>query len=224
MTCDDFQIAFERELHGALGEPDRARLMVHLSTCGACRTYQAAARAMEGTMSKSVSQALLQVDWSRVEKGIQRRLLDSLAAVVAAVLGAAFMAGLTWFTATPAFRAEKMLRVGAALAVTVVLIALVMGYAGWALARLNRGEELLAQHRRGLRLRVAFSRAMPWVTAALAGLFAWRAATGDSSRVSDPVFYGVLAALMVGLGLYTRLVKLPRALRERTELDPDRKT
>lgn len=222
MSCDDFQVAIEREMHGALPETESRQLADHLVGCDACRAYQATVRETERAMTSQASEAIRGVDWSKVERGVQRGILDALAGVVGAVVTGALVAGLIWFTASPAFRAERMLRVGGALGVTVVLVAVVMAYGAWSLVRMRPGQELLDRHRKGLRHKVALSRAMRWVDAALAILFAWRALTGDSGRVNEPVFYGVMAAFLVGLGVYIHMVKLPRALREQADLDPDR--
>lgn len=223
MTCDDFQIAIERELHGALPEPERAPLAAHLSTCEACRAYQAAARGTERAMATNAGEAMREVDWITVERGIREGIWSALRGVVAAVLGGAFMAALIWLTASPAFRAERMLRVGGALGIAMALVALVMGLAAWRLVRLERGAEMLEHYRQGVRAKVRFGRWMHWVLFTIAGVFAWRGLTEGSARVNGAVFYGVLALTMAGVGLYNRLVKLPRALREQAELDPERK-
>jgi hypothetical protein len=228
MGCDDFQMAIERELHGALPETERAPLRDHLSSCEACRAYQAAARGTEGAMAENASEALREVDWSRVERGIRQGMLASVRAVVMAVLFGTLMFAVIWFASAPAFRADRMLRVGAALAVTLALVALTMGYAAWRMARLERGAEMLEAWRRGIRVRVRALRVMPWVNGLIAALCLWRAveaarAQGQPETVHRPLVYAVLGTVLLAAALYARLVKLPRARRELEELERDGK-
>jgi hypothetical protein len=219
MTCDDYQIAIEREAHGALPEDERAALQGHLSSCEPCRAYRVAAQDVERAMATEATEAIREVDWARVERGIRDGIWRALQGVVAAVLGGCFMVALIWYTASPAFLAQRMLRVGLAMGAAVALVAVVMGAAAWRLQRLERGADMLEHYRQGVRAKVAFGRWMDLVMLVLAAAMAWQAATRVTDRFDAPVFYGVCAALLVGLAAWNRLVKLPQALREQADLE-----
>lgn len=223
MTCDDFQIAVERRLHGDLGEAEEALLERHLSSCEACGAYAARAREVEASMAKSASEALANVDWNRAERGIREGMAAATRGVVASVIGGVFMVVLAWATRGPALTDARLLRMAAAMAVTMGVIAVMGGLAARKLSRLERGAEMLAEWRRGVRLRVRFARWLHWPNLALAGWFGWKAVRGDTTdgKVEGAIFYGVLAALLLAVALYNRLVKLPRALREEAELGPE---
>ena len=221
MGCEPFQIAVERGLHGALPDREREALARHLAGCEACRAYEAAAREAEEAMAANAEEALRGVDWGRVERGIREGIWSAMRGLVAAVLGGAGIALLLWWTSSPAFRAERMLRAAAALGVGVSLVAAVLGVAAWRLQRLARGPEMLATYRDGVRARVAIGRWLPRATLPLAGWLAWLGATRETERVNAPVYYGVLAVVVAGAGLYARWVKLPAARRELAELERD---
>ena len=69
--CEDFQVAIEMRLHGALGDAGRAPLEEHLATCERCRAYEAAARGAEAIMEAQARDAVSRVDWEKVERGIR---------------------------------------------------------------------------------------------------------------------------------------------------------
>ena len=69
--CEDFEIAIEKRLHGALGDPERRPLEEHLAHCERCRAYEAAARGAEAGMGAEAKAAIAEVDWGRVERGIR---------------------------------------------------------------------------------------------------------------------------------------------------------
>jgi hypothetical protein len=223
MTCDDFQIAIERRLHGDLGEAEAAPLDRHLSDCEACRAYQAQAREVEAKMAANASEALAGTDWGKVERGIREGILVALRGVVASVVGGVLVAALIWTTRGPAMTDARMLRVGAALGLTLALIAALGAAAAWRLARLERGAGMIAAWRRGVRLRVRLARLLHWPSAGLAVFYGWKALSGDSAdgKVQGPIFYGAVVAILAGAALYNRFVKLPRALREEADLGPD---
>jgi anti-sigma factor RsiW len=54
-TCEDHEIALERQCQGALSAEQEAGLTAHLAGCEACRAYAAATRQMKGDMSSAAA-------------------------------------------------------------------------------------------------------------------------------------------------------------------------
>src|SRR5512138_1511470 len=98
-TCEEHEIAIEKRRHGALAAADTAALDAHLASCAACRAFEATSRRTEDAMAAMASEALGEVDWARVERGVRSsmaRLVTAFAVMVSMVLG---LGALAWWTA-----------------------------------------------------------------------------------------------------------------------------
>ncbi len=62
----DFEIAIERELHGALAPRQADELGAHLAGCGECRAYQRAAMEMEANMEAVGTLYSKEVEWGKL--------------------------------------------------------------------------------------------------------------------------------------------------------------
>jgi hypothetical protein len=216
--CEEFEIAIEKRLHGALGDPERLPLEEHLARCERCRAYEAAARRTEAGMGTEARAAVEQVDWARVERGIRGGVQSSLRMLVGAVLAAAWLAGVVWLSTAAALRAERMLRMLPAMGIVVVLVALVAGYSSRRLLALVDQGEMLETYRQMVTANLAWARRMQWAIAALVAFFLYKALTGKAGSYDPAVYYGGLGLPLAAAWLYLRRVKVPRAEREARDL------
>jgi uncharacterized membrane protein len=217
-SCEDHEIAIEKRLHGALGEPERAPLQDHLARCQRCQAYEAAAREAEAVMSERARAAVADVDWARVERGIRGGVYASVRMLGAAVVTAAYMAGMVWLSTTPGLREARLLRTLPAMGVLVVLVAFVAAYSARRLVALADREEMLETYRALVLANVQWARRMQWATAAIVAFLLYKALTGTAATFDPAVYYGGLALPMAAGWLYLRRVKLPRAEREARDL------
>ena len=217
-SCEDFEIAIEKRLHGALGETERAPLQDHLAQCQRCRAYEAAAREAEAVMSERARAAVADVDWASVERGIRGGIYASVRMLGAAVVTAAWMAGMVWLSTTPALRAERLLRTLPAMGLMVVLVAFVAAYSARRLVALADRGEMLETYRALVAANFRWARRMQWATAAIVAFLLYRALTGQAATFDPAVYYGGLAIPMAAAWFYLRTVKLPRAEREARDL------
>jgi uncharacterized membrane protein len=217
-SCEDFEIAIEKRLHGALGEPERGPLQEHLAHCQRCRTYEAAAGEVEAVMSERARAAVVDVDWARVERGIRGGVHASVRMLGAAVVTAAYMAGMVWLSTTPELREARLLRTLPAMGVLVVLVAFVAAYSARRLVALVDREEMLETYRALVAANLHWARRMQWATAAIVAFLLYKALTGTAGTFDPAVYYGGLALPMAAAWLHLRRVKLPRAEREARDL------
>ena len=216
--CEEFEVAIEKRLHGALGKPEQAALEEHLAGCPGCRAYQAAAREAEAGMSQRAKAAGAEVDWARVERGIRGGLYASVRMLGGAVVIAAYMAGLVWVSTAPALRETRLLRTLPAMGIMVVLVAFVAAYSARRLVALVDHEEMLETYRSLVFANVQWARRMQWATAAIVAFLLYKALTGTAATFDATVYYGGLALPMAAAWTYLRRVKLPRAEREARDL------
>ena len=217
-SCADFEIDIEKRIHGALDEPGRARLDEHLAGCETCRAYQAAAREAEAVMSLRARTAAATVDWTRVERGIRARIYGSVRMLGAAVVAAAYMAGMVWLSTTPALREARLLRTLPAMGILVVLVAFVAAYSARRLVAMADREEMLETYRGLVFANIQWARRMQWATAAIVAFLLYKALTGRAATFDPTVYYGGLALPMAAAWFYLRTVKLPRVEREARDL------
>lgn len=216
--CEAFEIAVEKRLHRALGEPGGALLEEHLAGCERCRTYQAAVRDSEAGMRVEASAAAAAADWERVEREIRGSVRAWPGWLAGALLAGAWMALFAWLSAAPAMRPDRMLRSLPAIAIVIVLVGLVAGYSSRRLVALvNRGE-MLVTHRGVLAANLQWARRMKWALAALLAFFLYRAMAGESATYDPLVYFGGLSLPLAGLWAYLRHVTVPRAEREVSDL------
>ncbi|HQR30060.1 MAG TPA: zf-HC2 domain-containing protein [Anaeromyxobacteraceae bacterium] len=217
--CEEFQVDIEKRLHGALGEAGRAPLEEHLAGCERCRAYEAAARGAEATMGAEAREAATQVDWDRVERGIRGGVAASVRMLAAAVLVAAWMAGMVWLSTPGPLRADRLVRTLPAMGVMLVLVAFVSAYSARRLTALVDRGEMLETWRHLVWANLTWARRMQWATAAIVLFLLYKALYGRPGATFDAtVFYGGLALPMAAAWLYLRRVKLPRAEREARDL------
>ncbi len=216
--CEGFEIAIERRLHGALGGAEATALDAHLAGCARCRAYQASARSAEAVMAGEAREAIAQVDWARVERGIRGGVYASLRMLVGAVVTAAWVAGMVWLSTPPAMRADRMMRTLPAMVVVVVLVAFVAAYSARRLVALADRQEMFDTYRILVQANLQWARRMQWATAAIVAFLLYRALTGTAVTFDPAVYFGGLALPIAAAWLYLRRVKLPRAEREARDL------
>jgi hypothetical protein len=216
--CDEFQIAIEMRLHGALGVADAARLDAHLSGCQGCRAFEVLARETEATMRDVVNGELDGVDWKVVDRmvaGWRRR--NRLAAGALAVLGiiaVAEIVSLPW-------------RENPARGFPLVALATLLALAGvglfrwWRARRLvaaGRSMEAIAMLRAELDKRGRMVRVLGVVLPLHAALCAYLAVESLAEPGKAWLLGGAAGTVLVGWGLLW-FVKRPRLARERARLD-----
>jgi len=216
LTCDDFEIAIEMRLHGALGGAAAAGLDAHLVTCARCRAFAAAARGTEAAMRDAASEAAKGVDWGAVEAQVARWRRRGWVSA-----GPAAVTLLVWGAMTWKLHArgdpDVWVPVLAALA-TVLALALAWRKRRADAARMARGgDELLALLRRDLAARRRALVPLLLLLAALTIGMAWRAAV-EPGRWASGLLWSMAAAGGVALAAGL-LVKRPRLAREQEVLD-----
>jgi len=218
--CDEFEIAIERWIHGALAPPERPALEAHLAGCERCRAYEAAAREAEAALRAEASAAVADVDWARLDGARRAGVPPAVRTLGAAVIAAGWVAGVVWLSTTPGLRADRMVRALPTVCILVVLVALVAGYSARRLvARVDQGEALEA-YRHVVLADLTWARRMQWATAALLAFFLYKALTGSAGPFDPAVYYGGLGLPLAAAWLHLRRVKVPRAEREARDLTP----
>lgn len=217
--CEEFQIAIEMRLHGALGDAGRAPLDEHLATCERCRAYEAAARGAEAIMEAQARDAVAEVDWGRVERGIRGGVAAAVRMLATAVVVTAWMAGMVWLSTPAPLRGERLLRTLPSMGLMLVLVAFVSAYSARRLTALADRGEMLETWRHMVVANLQWARRMQWATAAIVAFLLYKALYGRPGGTFDAtIFYGGLAIPMAAAWLYLRRVKLPRAEREARDL------
>jgi hypothetical protein len=225
-TCDELELGIEQHLHGALGAAESASLMAHLETCPCCRAYQASAQGAEAVLNASVGSAATSADWSRVERAVRgqlARLVFGFAAALLLVTGFGILAVWGFGGAHP----EPL----AAVAVPAATSLLTLVVAAWSVVRAGRllqlpgAAESLAWLRTDLGRRVRSIRAGRWVLLALAlGALGCAVATPAWAGGLAPAMWrwrvvdGIFAAVGLAIFAWVQAYKLPRAMRELSEL------
>jgi hypothetical protein len=216
--CDDFEIAIEKEMHGALGEAERPGLDAHLAGCERCRAYGAAARGAEASMARAAGAAAAEVDWDGVERAIRGGVLAWVRILASVAFLAAWVAGMVWLSTPAPFRAGRLLRTMPSMAMLAVLVAFVAAYSGRRLTALADRGEMLDTWRHLVWADLAWARRMQWATAAVVAFLLYRALHGSATTYDPAVFFGGLALPVAAVWFRLRGVKLPRAEREARDL------
>jgi hypothetical protein len=217
MACDEFEIAIEMRLRGAL--EDAAQLDRHLAGCGACRSYEALAKRTETTMTAVTSHGLDRIDWHALDGRIRRLGRYYRLAIWRSIVGLVVVLPLlVFFTMPPEIRAFGWV-FGAGLGALIVG-GTTLKRRRWireaeAAARTN--EDQLAFWRRDVDRRIRVSRlaALQVACAPLFVLALWP--LRDAVRPAFLLTVGV-AVFAAGQGLWWLLWKAPRLRRERAEL------
>lgn len=215
-TCHDFEVAIEQRLHAALDPDPAGRLEQHLSSCHACRAFEAQSRQLEEAMRTQAADAISDVDWSELGRNVERWRKQMLAGVwkgLAAVIVAAPLVGLVFghrHIAT-GFIAGLAVVVWGRIAArrSIAEVREVEQAPGPLLVLLRSQLDKLIRIERQNALALPFLTLIPIVGLLAAGeLTPWRIA-GTA----------MLMLLFVAMALRSRLVVLPRLLRERAELE-----
>jgi hypothetical protein len=216
--CEAFQVAIEMRLHRALGEAGRAPLEEHLVHCERCRAYESASRGAEASMGARAREAVAEVDWERVERGIRGGVFMSVRMLAAQVFFAVWAAAMVWLSTPAPLRAERFLRTMPSMVVLVVLVAFVAVYSGRRLTALADRGEMLQTWRQMVWAHLVWARRMQWATAAVVAFLLYKALYGQAATFDPAVFYGGLAVPVAAVWLYLRRVKFPWAEREARDL------
>lgn len=206
-SCDEYEIAIEMRLHGALDADACAALDAHLSTCQRCRAFEASARNSEAIMREAAQAAMETVDWGVVDRAIVGWRWRTLALGFAVVALVAYtIVGLMGGQQEPVETA------------LLILVLAPLGGEVWrrarSITRAGRNADTIEILRQDLDARGrAIDRSL-LVFPLMAALFGWR------SVVNGEVHIGPLslAAICIVTTAYIWFVKRPALARARTEL------
>jgi hypothetical protein len=215
-SCHDFEVAIEQRLHGALDPDPAERLAQHLSSCEACRAFEAQARELEQAMRTDAANDISDVDWSRLGRNLEhwkRQMLAGAWKGLAAVIVAAPLLGLVFgrgHIATGLFAGLGVVVWGRIVARRSIARAREVEHAPGSLLVLLRTQiDKLIKIEKQNALVLPFCTLLPIYGLLVAGeLTPWRIA-GTA----------MLVLIFVALALRSRFVVLPRLLRERAELE-----
>jgi hypothetical protein len=214
-TCDDFEVAIEQRLHGALDPDPAGRLAEHLLSCETCRAFEAESRELDQAMRLHAADAIGDVDWSVLGRNVERWTKQMLAGVwkgLAAVIVAAPLVGLVFgprHIATGLIAGLAQVVWGRIVARRSIADVREVEHAPGPLLVLLRSQlDRLIKIEKQNALVLPFFALIP-IAGLLAGeLTPWRIAGG-----------AMLVLLFVAFALRSRFVVLPRLLRERAELE-----
>jgi len=215
-SCHDFEVAIEQRLHGALDPDPAVRLAQHLSSCHACRAFEAQSRELEEAMRTRAANAISDVDWNKLGRNLERwkkRMRAGAWKGLAAVIVAAPLLGLVFghgYIATSFIAGLAVVVWGRIVARRSIAEARDVEHAPGSLLVLLRTQlDKLIKIEKQNALVLPFFTLIPIYGLLDVGeLTPWRIA-GTA----------VLVLLFVVLALRSRFVVLPRLLRERAELE-----
>ncbi|BDG02507.1 hypothetical protein [Anaeromyxobacter oryzae] len=216
--CESFEIAIEMARHGALGEPERTALGRHLSGCASCRAFEESSRRAEGVMSELTGEALRQVDWDRVERGIRRRMAENVVRMAVGAVVCVAVMGVLVLLDPEGQRLASASAVAPAIAGIFLAVMGLVGWNAWRTARLPTRGEVLAYQRRITARSLAILSRTRWLVLAVAALEAVRALEGpDLPHTVIRLYVAVILAAIFG---YATWFRLPRLRRELADLGP----
>ena len=214
------EIDIDRRLGGDLSEAESAALDAHLAICARCRGYEKAAREMMLDLRAASNEVSETIDWDRLEKSIERQRGARITRLAAgAGLGVIAVALSTWGFAPPGEAWLYVTGIGALVAALVGSQALLVLREHRDVARLARGDELLAGQRSLLIRRIRTIRRFRWVALAVVLWCLWSAAQWREGR--PVVVYLGLAAIVALSWLHTLVFAYPRLRSELAELGSD---
>lgn len=214
-TCEEHEIAIEKRRHGALPAAESAALDAHLASCSACRAFEATSRRTEDAMAAMASEALGEVDWARVERGVRSsmaRLVTAFAVMVSMVLA---LGALAWWTAPAPGRDDATLGFAIGAGLVLAVFATVAAVKTRTMLRLERGPEMLAWLRRDRARRLRVLRLFAFVGPLIAIAYGSRALGGSSKGA----LWAASAAVVAAGWAFATFVKLPRLRREVADLE-----
>jgi hypothetical protein len=214
--CDQFEIAIEQRLHGALGPAEGAALAEHLSTCERCRAFEATARRTEAIMRGSADEAARSVDFEAVRAVVERwRRRTRLAGFALLLPFTAALAGLVMAVRRGRPEEEVLLLGGVVAGVAAVAAVTALVQARRA-ARASRLEEVVPLLRRQLARRVRVVRLALLV---LPLQVAWLVARAAERSGRGAILMASLAALVGAAWLALLVWKRPQLRRDRALLE-----
>jgi len=218
--CSHFELAVDRRLGKALPGAEASALDAHLATCASCAAYEADAQSLQRGLRSRAEGARDAVDWGRIERSIRQRLLARMQKLGVGIGLGILAVALTAWGLAPAGEHESHPFLIAVLVGAIVLArVLFVVREVQQVARLERGEELLAQHRRMLERQVRSIRRFRWVAGLVViGLFL---SAARSLTLPHLVAHAGLVCIVAGTWLHTLLVTYPRLGRELRELAPE---
>jgi Putative zinc-finger len=215
-SCDDFEVAIEQRLHGALESDPAVRLAQHLSSCDACRAFEAQSRELEQTMRTHAANAIRDVDWNVLARNLERWKKQMLAGAwkgLVAVIVAVPLLALVF--------GQRYIATSLVAGLGVVVWGWLRTRRSIAAAREVEHEPgsllalLRAQLDRLIRIEKQNALVLPFFTLVpIYGLL--QAGELTPWRIAGAA---MLVLLFVALALRSRFVLLPRLLRERAELE-----
>ena len=120
--CTDFEVAIERELHGALDPAGAVRLAEHLHSCASCLAYQRTAMEMETNMEKVGDLFSAGVEWGRLKTKVEDQVADLRTRRWAGVIIGALALGVAVAVEQQLPSWQALMIVGAAFAAVVARI------------------------------------------------------------------------------------------------------
>jgi hypothetical protein len=217
--CDRFEIAVEMRRHGALDAPAVAKLDAHLASCEACRRFDALSKSSEEAMQGAAAAIGRSMDWesarARVHSIVEAKRRTILRFALASGL---LLAAVGWFEGTAA-----VVVTGACLALVLFVALSEQRDRARELARAEGAQEdMIAFYRNWLDRSFRAQRDGSWLTLAAGVLWlgagALRAANADAPEREVAFAVGAGLFFLGTFALY-RVVRMPRLLRERAELE-----
>jgi hypothetical protein len=215
--CDELQVAIEMRLHGALDAQGAARLDEHLVTCEACRRFEAMVKRTERTMQGEAIQLGAKMDWDRIRVRVHQMVehQDRLPRIIA--ISVVLLPLIGWY-----FGLDALIGAG----VLFVVAASSSAFLAWqgqreAFRQVSVQDDMIEISRMVLDERVRSNRQDSIVALVLGVLGLGAAAVLATSHVPGywSAFCGAVGVVGLGAAGYRRFVVIPRAERERAELD-----
>lgn len=228
MSCNDFEVAIEQHLHGALAREAAAALDEHVAGCPGCASYRAAASASQQALVEVSRSVTSEVDWQATTARFQGTLRARRRRMVLGLVVLLVIAPFMMWTSVPQDGDRLTSLVGSLLTGGAVLAAAAVhtARASRRLARLlesGRGEDVLELQRAYLRGRV---RTLRWTRVLalppLVGLLAFATVPSLAQGPRAWLGFGVAAAIVSAGWLRLHLDNLPRLRHELEELGNER--
>lgn len=210
-NCNEFEVAVEMLLHGALAREDEAALAVHLASCPSCRAFERVARSTEKTMTTHALSETENVNWDtlflRMKESIGRSTRERVIAGAVVLVASTSM--------------MMLINPGTAVLAESLLAALLLG-AVWLTGRRKiaevarqRGDagELLFLHRVELEQRLHAARRAACVLPALVP-FCFYVLRGLLVSTQAWIGFGGMVCMIAGALAYVLKVRLPGLRRE----------
>ena len=217
MAHEDFEVAIERRLQGALDATEAETLRQHLEGCASCRDYEAAARELNSRMESMFLQTNATATLDRIGSKVQELMRQQRRSVWLVPLVLALFNLLPFAFSLTGNPSRLGLRLGVQLVIAVGMYALLRFFMGGELRR--REAELaakggLAFYRDTLDRQLRVARVVRWLPLLLP-LFV---AHAYSARTAEAYTQVGLMLLLLPLAIWRQWRLTQRALRERAEL------